>query len=127
MRFFVQSCPVSGQYRPDGWSDGKFFHFKTDGIKFRFDPYTIHAYPISQFLKVSGHTYIRTDKQTNILIILIYKTRASPVDFTPTGFTAPPYRVHSYPTCRIYHSEQVFVPLTSFTDLTQELGISIIS
>ena len=90
---------MSGQYRPDGWSDGKNFHFKTDGIKFRFDPYTIHAYPISQFVKVSGHTYIRTDrqtnkqtnKQTNILIILIYKiiiiiiiiiiiTRASPVD-----------------------------------------------
>ena len=77
LTFFVQSCPVSGKYRPDGWSDGQFFYLKTYRTKFRFDPYTIHVYPISQFLKVRGRSDIltdrQTDRQTNILIILIYK------------------------------------------------------
>ena len=60
-----QSRPVFGQNRPDGWSDRQNFHFKTDGIKFLFDPYTIHAYPMRQFLKVSGHAYRQTNKQTS--------------------------------------------------------------
>ena len=72
---FYQPRPVSGQYRPDGWSDGQNYFFKTYRIKFRFDPYTIYAYSISQFLILRGqahiHTYIQTDRQTNILILLI--------------------------------------------------------
>ena len=29
LTLFFQSCPVSGQYRPDGWSDRSRFYFKT--------------------------------------------------------------------------------------------------
>ena len=67
LSFFVQSCPVSGQYRPDGWSDGQNFYFKTDRTKFPVDPYSIYAYPMSQFLKVQTNkqTHKHTNKQTS--------------------------------------------------------------
>ena len=68
---FFQRRPLSGQYRPDGWLDGIFFYFKTYRIKFRIDPYTIDAYPICQFLTLRGQAHIHTDRQTNIVILLI--------------------------------------------------------
>ena len=63
-----QSCPVSGQYRPNGRSDGQNYFLTTQRIKFRVDLYTADAYPISQFLTLSSQPNIHT----NILILLIY-------------------------------------------------------